>query len=275
MKTSFLPYEALLGQSNSSFDFRQLLDERKILLCDLSKGSLGPDVTSLLGSLVVTKLALAALSRQDTLEEERTPHFLYADEVQNFVYGVDLPTILAESRKYRLALIMATQTLSLLPELTLAAVLGNCATIASFRVSGADAEILEREILEREFAAHAGARSQDWPGSRGRARHRCQHAALRPTTSYRGSQTQGLLIHSSEGGKSTSDAGYQGTSLRMPARRSTASMRRDSTFSSAFTLHFRSRFQQPAHFFFEADRGTMSAADMLKKLRGYYHFIKK
>ena len=153
MKTSFLPYEALLGQSSSSFDFRQLLDERKILLCDLSKGSLGPDVTSLLGSLVVTKLALAALSRQDTPEEERTPHFLYADEVQNFVYGVDLPTILAESRKYRLALIMATQTLSLLPELTLAAVLGNCATIASFRVSGADAE-----ILEREFAATLPAR---------------------------------------------------------------------------------------------------------------------
>jgi len=143
----------VLGQHTSSFDFRRLLDDRQILICDLSKGNLGADITSLIGSIVVTKLALPALSRQDTPEEQRAPHYLYADEVQTFMYGIDLPTILAESRKYRLALIMATQALSLLPTTTQAAVLGNCATIAAFRVSGLDAE-----ILEQEFAAALPAR---------------------------------------------------------------------------------------------------------------------
>jgi hypothetical protein len=137
---------AVLGQPRSSFDFRQVLDTRQILLCDLSKGLLGSDVASLVGSLVVTKLALAALSRQDTPEGERVPHYLYADEVQNFVYGMDLPTILSEARKYRLTLIVATQTIAQLPHDTQAALFGNCGTITSFRVSGVDAEILEQEF---------------------------------------------------------------------------------------------------------------------------------
>jgi type IV secretory pathway TraG/TraD family ATPase VirD4 len=145
----------VLGQPRSGFDFRALLDERKILLCDLSKGTLGFDVSSLLGSIVVTKLALAALSRRDIPEHEREAHFLYADEVQNFVYGMDLPTIVAEARKYRLALTMATQTLGQLPKDTQSAVLGNCGTIAAFRLSAADALVLEQEFLQsppaREF----------------------------------------------------------------------------------------------------------------------------
>ncbi len=107
---------AILGQTRSSVDFRWLMDNGKILLCDLSKGGLGSDVSCLLGSLIVTKMALAALSRQNIPEADRRPHFLYIDEVQNFTYGVDLPTILAESRKYRLTLILATQTLEQLPK---------------------------------------------------------------------------------------------------------------------------------------------------------------
>ena len=84
---------AVIGQTSSTFDFRQAMDRGQIVLCRLPKGSLGEDVSSLLGSLIVTKLPLAALSRQDTPEENRRPHFLYADEIQNFVHGVDFSTI--------------------------------------------------------------------------------------------------------------------------------------------------------------------------------------
>jgi len=136
----------VIGQPCSSFDFRWLMDNGKILLCHLSKGALGEDVSSLLGSLIVTKLSLAALSRQDTPEKERRPHLLYADEVHNFIHGVDFPTILAGGRKYPLVVTIATQTMNQLPEKSLAAVFGNCATIMSYRVSGEDAEILKREF---------------------------------------------------------------------------------------------------------------------------------
>ena len=137
---------AVIGQTTSSFDFRGAMDRGQIILCNLSKGALGEDVSSLLGSLIVTKLSLAALSRQNIPEKERRPHFLYADEIQNFVHGVDFPTILSEARKYALSLTIATQTMSQLPERSLQAVVGNCATIVSFRVSGDDAKALVREF---------------------------------------------------------------------------------------------------------------------------------
>ena len=76
----------------------------------------------------------------------RTFHVLYADEVQNFTHGIDFPTILAESRKYALGLVVGTQTLAGLPERTIKALFGNCGTIGSFRVSGEDAEELDREF---------------------------------------------------------------------------------------------------------------------------------
>lgn len=137
---------SVIGQVTSSFDFRWLMDSGKILLCNLSKGALGEDVSSLLGSLVVTKLALASLSRQDMPEAQRRPHYLYIDEVQNFTHGMALPTILAESRKYALSLTLGSQTLAALPAESVAAIFGNCATIASFRVSADDAKELVREF---------------------------------------------------------------------------------------------------------------------------------
>jgi len=137
---------AVIGQTRSSFNFRWAMDTGKIILCNLSKGALGEDVSSLLGSLVVTELSLASLSRQDIPERDRRPHYLYADEVQNFTHGVDFPSILSESRKYALSLTIGTQTLSQLPDDSLAAVFGNCATIVSFRVSGDDAKALVREF---------------------------------------------------------------------------------------------------------------------------------
>jgi hypothetical protein len=137
---------AVVGQERSSFDLRWALDSKKIILCNLSKGALGEDVSSLLGSLLVTKLALASLSRQDTPEEERVPHILYVDEAGSFGYGVDFPTILSESRKYRLGLVLGTQTLAQLPEATVAAVFGNVGTIVSYRVSHDDAQSLVRHF---------------------------------------------------------------------------------------------------------------------------------
>ncbi len=137
---------AVVGQTTSSIDFRRLMDERKILLANLSKGSLGEDVSSLLGSFIVTKLSLASLSRGNIPEEERKLHILYCDEMQNFTLGIDLPTILGEARKYALGLVVGTQTLAGIPERTVKALFGNCATIASYRVSGEDAEELVREF---------------------------------------------------------------------------------------------------------------------------------
>jgi len=147
---------SVIGQHRSSFDFRNLMDERKILLCDLSKGALGSDVASLLGSLVTTKLYLAALSRQDEPEPGRIPHYFYIDEVHNFTHGIDLSAILAEARKYKLSLTVATQTLAQLRrhnDEIVPAIFGNCGTLISFRVSGDDAVLLSKEFASDVIAA--------------------------------------------------------------------------------------------------------------------------
>ncbi len=136
----------VMGQPLSSFDFRWLMDNKKILLCDLSQGALGADASSLLGSLVVTKLSLAALSREAMPEDQRQTHIMYVDEAHSFIHGVDFPTVLSEARKYRLSLVVASQTIQQLPDDSVAAVFGNCATVMSFRVSGEDAETLRREF---------------------------------------------------------------------------------------------------------------------------------
>jgi len=146
---------SVIGQNRSSFDFREVLDGKKILLCDLGKGALGSDISSLLGSLITTKLYLASLSRQDTPEHERIPHYFYIDEVHNFTHGIDLASILAEARKYRLSVTAATQTLAQLRrhnDEIVPAIFGNCGTLISFRVSGEDAELLAREFASDVIA---------------------------------------------------------------------------------------------------------------------------
>ena len=144
---------AVLGQNTSSFNFRAMMDSKKILLCELPKGTLGDDVSSLIGSTVVSMLSLAALTRADTPERHRVPHKLYADEVQNFIKAVDLPTILAEARKYKLALTIATQTIDQLPEESRASVFGNCGTIISFRVSSEDAKLIADDFADPTITA--------------------------------------------------------------------------------------------------------------------------
>ncbi len=146
---------AVIGQHRSSFNFREAMDSKKILLCDLGKGALGSDIAALLGSLITTKLYLASLSRQDTPESQRVQHYFYIDEVHNFTHGIDLSAILAEARKYRLSLTVATQTLAQLRKHNdeiVPAIFGNCGTLASFRVSGDDAVILAKEFASDVIA---------------------------------------------------------------------------------------------------------------------------
>lgn len=135
----------IVGQSKSSFDLRWLMDEGKILLMNLAKGRIGEDNSSLLGSMMITKLQLAAMSRIDIPEIERRDFYMYVDEFQNFATD-SFATILSEARKYHLNLIIAHQYIEQLSETVQAAVFGNVGTIACFRIGAADAEFLEKEF---------------------------------------------------------------------------------------------------------------------------------
>lgn len=136
---------AILTRPKSAFDLRQVIDEGKILLVNLAKGRIGEDGSSLLGSLLVSRLELAALSRADAPEELRRDFFLYLDEFHTFT-TLSLATMLAELRKYRVSLIMAHQYLAQLEPDVRHAVLGNAGTIISFRVGPEDAQTLAREF---------------------------------------------------------------------------------------------------------------------------------
>lgn len=135
---------AVIGQSRSSFNFRWMMDNNKILLCNLSKGRIGDDNSMLLGSLIVMKEKLAALSREDIPEEDRIPHALYIDEAANFIG--DFKSILAQTRKYAFPMSLAVQDTESLSEEAVTGIFTNCATIASFRVGAMDAERLSKEF---------------------------------------------------------------------------------------------------------------------------------
>jgi hypothetical protein len=136
---------AILTQSRSSFDLRKLMDEKKILLVNLSKGRIGEDPGGLLGALIVARIGLAALSRTDIPEQERNDFYVYLDEFQNFT-TLSLANMLSELRKYRVNLILAHQYLSQLDIQVRDAILGNVGNIVSFRLGLGDAEILESEF---------------------------------------------------------------------------------------------------------------------------------
>ena len=139
----------IVGQPKSTIDLREIMDNQKILLLDLSKGKVGEDNSALLGAMIITKLQLAALSRVDTPEPDRKDFYLYVDEFQNFVTD-SFATILSEARKYRLNLIMGHQYIAqLAPDNNTKvrdAVFGNVGTMVVFRVGAADAEYLETEF---------------------------------------------------------------------------------------------------------------------------------
>lgn len=141
----------IVGQTKSTIDMREVLDEGKILIMNLSKGLVGEDNSNLLGALMITKLQLAAMGRVDMPIEERNDFYLYVDEFQNFATEA-FANILSEARKYRLNLVLAHQYIAQLPEEVRDAVFGNIGTLISFRVGAEDAEFLEREFSP-EFSA--------------------------------------------------------------------------------------------------------------------------
>jgi type IV secretory pathway TraG/TraD family ATPase VirD4 len=139
----------ILGQVKSTLNMRQFMDEGKILLVNLSKGKLGEDNSALLGSLIVTRLQLAAMTRVDTPEAMRRDFCLYVDEFQNFINDT-FAVILSEARKYKLSLVLANQYISQLTETdnikVRNAIFGNVGTIITFRVGAEDGQELEKEF---------------------------------------------------------------------------------------------------------------------------------
>lgn len=142
----------IIGQPKSSFDLRTLMDERKILIINLSKGLVGDTNTQLLGSMLTTRIFLAAMSRANASAGElaRLPNFyFYVDEFQNFA-NETFAEILSEARKYKLNLIIAHQYIEQMEEEVRDAVFGNVGTTVTFRVGPFDAETLET-IFSPEF----------------------------------------------------------------------------------------------------------------------------
>ncbi len=135
----------IIGQPVSSLNFRKIMDEGKILLVNLSKGKIGDINAGLLGMVVVGKILLAALSRVDTLQEQRKDFTLYIDEFQNFTTD-SISTILSEARKYRLNLVIAHQFIGQLTEKIRNAVFGNVGSQIVFRVGAEDAEFLVKQF---------------------------------------------------------------------------------------------------------------------------------
>lgn len=135
----------IIGQSVSAFDFRRVMDDGKILLINLSKGKLGEENSSFLGLVIIPKILVAAMSRQELPEEKRRDFFLYVDEFQNFATP-DFATILSEARKYHLNLTVANQFIGQMDEEVKNAVFGNVGSLISFRVGVTDASYLQREF---------------------------------------------------------------------------------------------------------------------------------
>lgn len=138
----------IIGQTKSAFDLRQAMDNKKVVLINLSKGKIGGINAQLLGLVIVSKITMAAMSRADMPKEDRKDFYLYVDEFQNFASD-NFATILSEARKYRLNLVMAHQYIAQLTEGKESkikdAVFGNVGTMMNFKVGAEDAEYFEKE----------------------------------------------------------------------------------------------------------------------------------
>lgn len=135
----------IVGQTQSAFDLRDVMDSQKILIMNLSKGRIGEDISGLLGAMMISKIQLAAMERVNIPEPDRKDFYLYVDEFQNFATE-SFANILSEARKYRLNLLLANQYILQLEEEVQNAIFGNVGTIISFRVGATDAEYLEKEF---------------------------------------------------------------------------------------------------------------------------------
>ncbi|KND50832.1 MAG: putative Type IV secretory pathway VirD4 component [Parcubacteria bacterium C7867-007] len=135
----------IIGQQESSFNFRDIMDKRKILLVNLSKGRLGERNANLIGLIMVGKLFMAALSRADDPRAVFPPFYVYIDEFQNITTD-SIPAILSEARKYKLSMTMAHQFLAQVDEKTRDAVFGNVGSMAVFRVGQEDGEFFAKQF---------------------------------------------------------------------------------------------------------------------------------
>lgn len=139
------PVRNMVGQKESAFHMQDILDEGKILICNLSKGQIGEDACALLGSMLLTSIQMAALQRAGVSENERRPFYLYVDEMHSFL-SLSFADILSEARKYGLSLFLTHQYIEQLDERIRSAIFGNVGTIISFRVGAHDAGYLAREF---------------------------------------------------------------------------------------------------------------------------------
>ncbi len=137
----------VFGQPKSKLNLREAMDNGKIILINLSKGKIGEDNASMIGSLLVTKFQIDAMSRADMRSEDRRPFYLYIDEFQNFATD-SFATILSEARKYKLSLIMANQYTSQLLETIRDAIFGNIWSIFSFTIGYDDAKVIANQFKE-------------------------------------------------------------------------------------------------------------------------------
>jgi hypothetical protein len=135
----------IVAQEKSSFNFRDIMDNKKILLVNLSKGRLGDINANLIGLILVGKILMSALSRVDQGSSSLPPFYLYIDEFQNITTN-SISQILSEARKYKLSLNVAHQFIAQLDEGIRDAVFGNVGSIVSFRISAEDAEYLEKQF---------------------------------------------------------------------------------------------------------------------------------
>ncbi len=134
----------IIGQSKSAFDFREVMDEGKILIINLAKGKIGEENSSFIGLVLVPRILLAAMSRTDIPEEQRRDFYLYVDEFQNFATP-DFAQILSEARKYKLNLTVANQFVGQMEEEVKDAIFGNVGTKISFQIGVNDANYLQQE----------------------------------------------------------------------------------------------------------------------------------
>ena len=138
----------IVGQPVNLFNFREIMDGKKILLMKISKGILGEENAALLGAIAITKIYQAAMSRADILEKDRVDFYFYVDEFQNFATDT-FDEILSESRKYRLCLTIANQFLGQLDDSIRTTVFGNVGSLISFRIGGEDSKVMSSEFNPR------------------------------------------------------------------------------------------------------------------------------
>lgn len=142
----------ILGQVNTDLNFRDIMDNKKILIVKLSKGIIGEINTQLLGMIFISKIQMAAMARADTAQENRVPFYLYIDEFQNFATD-NINQIFSEARKFKLSLTVANQFIGQLREDIRDSVFGNVGTIISFRVGSEDGEFIAKQF-EPEYSTH-------------------------------------------------------------------------------------------------------------------------